>query len=154
MAELEAGQAAPDLPLRSDGRTIRPKDLNGVPFVVYFYPQDDTETCTAEAIAFSKARREFDEIGVPVLGVSPDSSAKHAKFTAKHKLTVDLVSDEDGALVRGWGVWSEKSMFGRTYMGVVRTTYLVGRDGRIARVWKKVRVKGHAEEVLAAAKAL
>lgn len=154
MAELEAGQAAPDLPLRGDGRTVRPKELKGRPFVVYFYPQDDTETCTAEAIAFSQARRDFDEIGVPVFGVSPDSAAKHAKFAAKHKLTVDLVSDEDGALVRAWGVWAEKTMFGRTYMGVVRTTYLVGRDGRIARVWKKVRVKGHAEEVLAAAKAL
>jgi peroxiredoxin Q/BCP len=91
---------------------------------------------------------------VPVFGVSPDSLAKHAKFTAKYELSVDLVSDEDLALANAWGVWAQKKMFGRTYMGVLRTTFLVGRDGRIARVWKKVRVKGHAEEVLQAAKAL
>lgn len=154
MAELEAGAMAPDLPLRHEGGAVRPADLKGKPFVIYFYPQDDTETCTAEAISFSGLRKEFDRAGVAVFGVSPDSLAKHAKFTSKHKLSVDLVADEDGALVNAWGVWAEKTMFGRTYMGVLRTTFLVGRDGRIARVWKKVRVKGHAEEVLAAAKAL
>ena len=154
MAELEAGKQVPDLQLATAGRIVKPEDLRGSVFVVYFYPQDDTETCTVEAISFSRLKAEFEAAGVAVFGVSPDSLAKHEKFAAKHKLTVDLASDEDGKLVRAWGVWAEKKMFGRTYMGVLRTTFLVGRDGRISRVWKKVRVKGHAEEVLAAAKEL
>ena len=155
MAELTVGQKAPDFDLpRDDGGILKLSDFAGKPVVLYFYPQDDTETCTAEAIDFSALRPEFSKLGAVIIGVSPDSPAKHEKFKKKHKLALDLASDEEQKTLNAYGVWSEKTLFGRHYMGVVRTTFLIGPDGRIAQVWRKVRVRGHAGEVLKAARAL
>ena len=122
--------------------------------VVYFYPKDDTSGCTAEAIAFSELMPEFDKAGASVIGVSPDSAASHDKFKAKHNLSVPLAADPERSTIEAYGVWKEKSMYGRKYLGVERTTFLIGRDGRIAKIWRKVKVPKHAEAVLAAAKAL
>jgi peroxiredoxin Q/BCP len=153
MTNLAVGQAAPAFELpRDGGATFRLADHQGRPVVIYFYPQDDTETCTAEAIDFSALKNEFDKAGVALIGISPDSVARHEKFKKKYKLVHELAADEDQAVLNAYGVWGEKTLFGRKYMGVVRTTFLVGRDGRIARIWNKVRVKGHAQEVLEAAK--
>jgi thioredoxin-dependent peroxiredoxin len=153
MTELAVGQKAPPFELpRDGGGTFRLSDHAGKPVVVYFYPQDDTETCTAEAIDFSGLKDEFDRAGVVLVGISPDSVAKHEKFKKKYKLAHNLAADEDQSALNAYGVWGEKTLFGRKYMGVVRTTFLIGRDGRIVRIWKKVRVKGHAQEVLEAAK--
>jgi thioredoxin-dependent peroxiredoxin len=155
MAELEVGQKAPQFQLpRDGGSVVKLSDFEGKPVVLYFYPQDDTETCTAEAIDFSRLKPEFARLGAPVIGVSPDSTARHDKFKKKHKLTVDLASDEEQKTLNAYGVWGEKTLFGRNYMGVIRTTFLIGRDGRIARIWRNVRVRGHALEVLEAARAL
>jgi len=155
MAELTVGQKAPDFDLpRDDGGILKLSDFAGKPVVLYFYPQDDTETCTAEAIDFSALRPEFSKLGAVIIGVSPDSPAKHEKFKKKHKLALDLASDEEQKTLNAYGVWGEKTLFGRHYMGVVRTTFLIGPDGRIAQVWRKVRVRGHAGEVLKAARAL
>jgi len=155
MTGLAVGQKAPDFELpRDGGGTFHLSDHNGKPVVVYFYPQDDTETCTAEAIDFSALKPQFDAAGVVLVGVSPDSAARHEKFRKKYKLAHDLAADEEQTVLNAYGVWGEKTLFGRRYMGVVRTTFLIGRDGRIAHVWDKVRVKGHAQAVLDAAKAL
>jgi thioredoxin-dependent peroxiredoxin len=155
MAELEVGQKAPQFQLPRDGGGVaKLSDFAGTPVVVYFYPQDDTETCTAEAIDFSRLKPEYAKLGAQVIGVSPDSIARHEKFKKKHQLTVDLASDEDQKTLNAYGVWGEKTLFGRNYMGVVRTTFLIGRDGRIARIWRNVRVRGHAQEVLEVARAL
>jgi peroxiredoxin Q/BCP len=155
MAELMEGQKAPQFELpRDGGGTLKLADFAGKPVVLYFYPQDDTETCTAEAIAFSALKAEFAKLGAVLIGVSPDSVKKHDKFKKKYTLAVDLAADEDQKTLNAYGVWGEKTMFGRKYMGVVRTTFLIGRDGRIARIWRKVRVAGHAAEVLEATKAL
>lgn len=137
-----------------EGTTITPDDLAGRAAVLFFYPRDDTPGCTSEAKDFSALKPEFDAAGVALLGISKDSPDKHRKFAAKHGLTVPLASDRahDG-LSDALGIWGEKSLYGKTYMGMVRTTYLVGPDGRIARVWRKVKVKGHAAEVLTAARA-
>jgi thioredoxin-dependent peroxiredoxin len=137
------------------GGFVSPADFAGRKLVLFFYPKDDTPGCTTENIDFTALQDEFDAAGVALLGVSKDPPAKHAKFAAKHGLTVPLASDaaEDG-LSDALGIWTEKSMYGRTYMGMERTTYLVGADGKIARVWRKVKVKGHAAEVLEAARAL
>ena len=152
---ISSGQTCPDFNLPDDrGDIVRSTDLKGKPFVLYFYPKDDTSGCTREAVEFSGLKAEFDAIGVPVLGVSPDPVKKHGKFRDKHELTVRLLSDEDKSLLEAFGVWVEKSMYGKKYMGVERTTALVGGDGVIARVWEKVKVPGHAEEVLSAARAL
>lgn len=124
------------------------------PLVLYFYPKDDTSGCTREAIDFSGLIDDFDAAGVAVVGVSKDSAKKHASFIAKHDLKVRLVADETGALCEAYGTWVEKSLYGRKYMGIERATFLIGRDGRIAKVWRKVKVPGHAEAVLAAARAL
>ena len=150
------GDALPDIALEtSDGSFVRPSDFAGKKLVVFFYPKDDTPGCTTENKDFSALAGEFEKAGVALLGVSKDTPAKHAKFTAKHGLTAPLASDAaEGGLSDALGIWTEKQNYGRTYMGMVRTTYLVGADGRIARVWDKVKVKGHAEDVLAAAKAL
>jgi peroxiredoxin Q/BCP len=155
MTELTIGQKAPaiDLP-RDGGGTLKLSDFGGKAVVLYFYPQDDTETCTAEAIEFSRARQEFEKAGAVVVGVSPDSVGKHEKFKSKHKLTVDLGSDEERKAIEAYGVWAEKTMFGRKYMGVVRSTFLIAPDGTIARIWRNVRLRGHVEEVLEAVKAL
>jgi peroxiredoxin Q/BCP len=121
--------------------------------VLYFYPKDDTSGCTAEAIAFNGMRAEFEAAGVALIGVSPDSPASHAKFKKKHGLEFTLAADESKRMLRAYGVWVEKSMYGRKYMGVERTTLLIAPDGRISKIWRKVKVPGHAAEVLSAAKA-
>ncbi|MEX6507931.1 peroxiredoxin [Jiella sp. M17.18] len=150
---ISPGTPCPDFSLPDEsGKTATLADFNGKPFVLYFYPKDDTSGCTREAVDFSGLRSEFDAIGVPVLGVSPDSVAKHRKFCDKHDLTVRLLADEEKTLIGAFGVWVEKSMYGRKYMGVDRTTALVAADGTVARVWEKVKVPGHAEEVLKAAR--
>ena len=150
------GDALPDIAITAlDGGTIRPSDFAGRKLVLFFYPKDDTPGCTTEAKDFTALAGEFAAAGVALLGVSKDSSEKHAKFIAKHGLAVPLASDAaENGLSDALGIWAEKVNYGRTYMGMVRTTLLVGADGRIARVWSKVKVKGHAEEVLAAARAL
>lgn len=155
MAELAVGQKAPDFELpRDGGGSLRLSDLAGKPVVLYFYPQDDTETCTAEAIDFSALKPEFSKLGAAVIGISPDDIKRHDKFKKKYKLKVDLAADEELKTLNAYGVWAEKTLFGRTYMGVVRTTFLIAPDGSIARIWNKVRVRGHAKQVLEAVKAL
>jgi len=155
MAELIPGTEAPDFDLpRDGGGTVRLSSLRGKPVVLYFYPKDDTSGCTSEAIDFSALKPEFDKIGVVVIGMSPDSAKSHDKFKKKHDLKVDLVSDETKDVLQAYGVWTEKSMYGRKYMGVERTTLLLDADGRIAQVWPKVKVPGHAAAVLEAARAL
>lgn len=155
MAELTPGDDAPDFSLPADGgETVRLTELRGKIVVLFFYPQDNTETCTAEAIAFSKFHDAFRKAGAVVIGISPDSLKKHANFRKKHGLTTPLAADESRETIEAYGVWGEKTMFGRKYMGVIRSTFLIDRDGKIARIWRKVRVPGHAEEVLESAKAL
>ena len=150
------GDAMPDIALQTpDGGTVKPSDFAGQKLVLFFYPKDDTPGCTNENKDFSALAGEFAMAGVALLGVSKDSPDKHRKFIAKHGLAAPLASDsENGGLSDALGIWAEKSMYGKTYMGMVRTTYLVDASGRIAQVWDKVKVKGHSEEVLAAAKAL
>lgn len=149
------GDRAPEFELpRDGGGTVKLSDFPGKAVVLYFYPQDDTETCTQEAIEFSRMRPEFEEAGVAIVGVSPDSVGKHDKFKAKHKLTVELGADQERTAIDAYGVWAEKTMFGRKYMGVVRSTFLIAPDGTIARIWRKVRLRGHVEEVLAAVRSL
>ena len=155
MAELTPGDAAPLFSLPADdGGTVRLTELRGKIVVLFFYPQDNTETCTAEAIDFSRHRDAFTEAGAVVIGISPDSLKKHANFRKKHGLTTPLASDEARGAIEAYGVWGEKTMFGRKYMGVIRSTFLIDREGKIARIWRKVRVPGHAEEVLESAKSL
>lgn len=152
---VEDGKPAPDFDLPSDaGHNIRLTKLKGKPVVVYFYPKDDTSGCTQEAKDFSCLADEFAKAGVEVIGISPDSVASHAKFRKKHELAVQLAADEDKSVATAWGVWVEKSMYGRKYMGVERSTFLIDAKGRIAKSWRKVKVPKHAEEVLAAAKSL
>ncbi len=124
----------------------------GRPFVVYFYPKDDTPGCTTEAKDFSQLANEFESAGVVVVGVSRDPMKKHDKFIAKHELAIPLASDEDGAISEAFGTWIEKSMYGRKYMGTERATFLIDANGKVLRAWRNVKVKGHADEVLAAAK--
>ncbi|MBB2973873.1 peroxiredoxin [Mesorhizobium sp. RMAD-H1] len=155
MAAPDIGDIAPDFSLpRDGGGTLSLSALRGKPVILFFYPKDDTSGCTQEAIEFSGLKGEFDRIGAAVIGMSPDSVKKHDKFKSKHDLNVDLAADEEKNILQAYGVWVEKSMYGRKYMGVERTTYLIGPDGRIVRVWRKVKVPGHAAEVLEAAKAL
>jgi thioredoxin-dependent peroxiredoxin len=155
MASPQPGDIAPDFSLpRDGGGTLSLSALRGKPVVLYFYPKDDTSGCTQEAIEFSGLKSDFDRIGVTVIGMSPDSVKKHDKFKTKHELSVDLVSDENKDVLQAYGLWVEKSMYGRKYMGVERTTFLIGTDGRIVRVWNKVKVPGHAAEVLKAAEEL
>ena len=152
---IDAGQDAPDFTLPSDrGEAVSLSALRGRPVVLYFYPKDDTSGCTAQAIDFTALKPEFEKAGAVVVGMSPDSAKSHAKFKTKHELGIDLVSDEARKTLEDYGVWVEKSMYGRKYMGVERTTILIDRNGNIARIWPKVKVPGHAEEVLAAAKEL
>ncbi|MEL7097939.1 MAG: thioredoxin-dependent thiol peroxidase [Pseudomonadota bacterium] len=146
---------APDFTLpQTDGSDVTLSDLRGAPVVLFFYPKDDTPGCTKESIAFSEALQEFADAGAKVFGVSKDSVAKHGKFTAKHDLTVPLLSDENGSVCEDYGVWKEKNMYGKTYMGIERTTVLIDAEGNVAHVWPKVKVPGHAEAVLEAVKAL
>ncbi len=153
--QLDIGDKAPDFDLpRDGGGRICLADFAGKPLVVYFYPKDDTSACTTESISFTALAADFDKAGTALLGVSPDSVKSHDKFVRKHALSVPLASDEEKTMAIAYGVWREKSMYGRTYMGVVRSTFLIAADGRIARIWDKVKVAGHAEAVLAAAKEL
>ncbi|MGX1196620.1 thioredoxin-dependent thiol peroxidase [Parvibaculum sp. MBR-TMA-1.3b-4.2] len=149
------GKKAPAFSLPADdGSTVKLKDLAGQKVVIYFYPKDNTPGCTTEAIAFSALKKQFDKAGTVVLGVSKDSIQKHCNFRDKHDLTVRLISDEDGTMIDAYGAWQEKSLYGRKFMGIVRSTLLLDEKGVVRRVWPKVKVKGHAEEVLEAAKAL
>lgn len=151
-----AGDTLPDIAMGTpEGGTVKPSDFAGKKLVLFFYPKDNTPGCTTEAKDFTALKGEFDAAGIELLGISKDSAKKHQNFIAKHELTTPLATDaEEGGLSDALGVWTEKQMYGKTYMGMVRTTYLVDADGKIAQVWNKVKVKGHAEEVLAAAKAL
>lgn len=152
---LAAGEAAPPFSLARDGGgTLSLADLKGKIVALYFYPKDDTSGCTREAIDFNGLKAAFASIGAVVVGMSPDPVKAHDKFRTKHDLAFPLVSDESKETLSAYGVWVEKSMYGRKYMGVERSTFLIDRDGTIARVWRKVSVPGHAEEVLEAAKAL
>ena len=154
--QADVGDAMPTVAMAgADGEPVSVADFAGKPLVVFFYPKDDTPGCTIENQDFSHLGPEFAKAGAALLGVSKDPPAKHAKFVAKYCLTVPLASDaETGGLSDALGIWLEKSMYGRAYMGMERTTYLIDASGRIARVWRKVKVKGHAAEVLEAAKAL
>jgi peroxiredoxin Q/BCP len=155
MTELKTGDAAPDFKLPADGGGhVSLTELKGAPFVLYFYPKDDTSGCTSEAMAFSEMKAQFEEAGAKVVGVSKDSPSSHDKFKAKHDLTITLASDDSGEVVERYGVWVEKSMYGRKYMGIDRATFLVGADGKIAQAWRKVKVPGHVDTVLKAARAL
>ncbi|HMI19849.1 MAG TPA: peroxiredoxin [Sphingomonas sp.] len=150
----QEGEAAPDVTLQmGDGSTTKLSQLKR-PLVLYFYPKDDTSGCTVEAKDFTALAAAFEIEGTSLLGVSKDPPKAHAKFTAKYDLKVPLATDADGNVTEGFGVWVEKSLYGRKYMGIERATFLIGEDGRIVRAWRKVSVKGHAEEVLAAARAL
>ncbi len=154
-AALQAGDRAPEFSLPGDGgKTLSLATAAGKKLVLYFYPKDDTSGCTMEAKDFNALRADFAAAGTESIGVSPDSAASHDKFKKKYELGFALASDESKAMLEAYGVWVEKSMYGRKYMGVERTTFLIGADGRIARIWSKVKVPGHAAEVLAAAKAL
>jgi peroxiredoxin Q/BCP len=156
MSYPDIGDMIPDNAMQAaDGASVKPSDFAGRKLVLFFYPKDDTPGCTTENIDFSALKAEFDAAGTALLGVSKDPPAKHAKFAAKHSLTAPLASDAlEGGLSDALGIWTEKSMYGRTYMGMERTTYLVDPTGRIARVWRKVKVKGHAAEVLEAARSI
>jgi peroxiredoxin Q/BCP len=154
-ADLTVGAKAPDFRLARDGgSTVSLADFNGKKLVLYFYPKADTPGCTIEAKDFSRLQPAFAKAGVAVVGVSADPVKKQDAFKAKHALTMPLASDEAHEMLEAYGVWTEKSMYGKKYMGINRTTVLIGADGRIARVWPKVKIEGHADDVLAAAKAI
>ncbi len=152
---INIGDKAPafDLPADGGGR-VKLSTLKGKPVVLYFYPRDDTPGCTTEAIDFSALIGDFDKAGATVIGVSKDSVAKHDKFKEKHELKVILGADEDGKIIESYGAWVEKSMYGKKYMGIDRSTILIDAKGIVRQIWRKVKVKGHAAEVLAAVKAL
>jgi peroxiredoxin Q/BCP len=154
-AELAVGSKAPAFKLpRNGGGSVSLADFKGRNLVIYFYPKADTPGCTREAIDFSKLRVDFQKAGTDVLGVSADPVEAQDKFRKKHDLKVTLASDATHKMLEAYGVWGKKSMYGRTFMGITRATFLVGPDRRITRIWPKVKVDGHAAEVLAAAKAL
>jgi thioredoxin-dependent peroxiredoxin len=154
-SEPAEGSKAPAFKLpRDDGESVSLADFKGRKLVIYFYPKADTPGCTQESIDFSKLRSEFSKAGTDILGVSADPVATQEKFKKKHRLGLALLSDETHKMLEAYGVWGKKSMYGKTFMGIIRSTFLVGPDGRIARIWPKVKVAGHAAEVLDAAKAL
>ena len=153
--DLKPGDKAPAFKLATDGGgEISLSKLKGTPFVLYFYPKDDTSGCTREALEFTKLAKKFQDRGVALVGISKDSTASHDRFKTKHKLKLTLASDPETKIAQLYGVWVEKSMYGRKYMGMERATYLVDAGGKIVEVWRKVKVDGHAEAVLAAVKAL
>jgi peroxiredoxin Q/BCP len=153
--DLAPGDRAPAFKLKTDsGEEISNTALKGKAYVLYFYPKDDTSGCTKEAIEFSEAKRKFDTAGVSIIGVSKDSLASHEKFRTKHKLKIALGSDAELKTANSYGVWIEKSLYGRKYMGMDRATFLVDAKGVIREIWRKVRVPGHVEAVLSAAKSL
>ncbi|MEL6678015.1 MAG: thioredoxin-dependent thiol peroxidase [Pseudomonadota bacterium] len=152
---VEIGSPAPDFSLPANGGgTVSLSDFAGKAVVVYFYPKDDTPGCTKEAIAFTEQAAAFEAAGAVVLGVSKDPVAKHDKFIAKHDLGITLLSDAESDMCERYGVWVEKSMYGKTYMGIERATFLVDGTGTVREVWRKVKVPGHADKVLEAVKAL
>ncbi len=155
MSELKEGDMMPAFELPTDGGgTVSSESLKGRPYVLYLYPRDDTPGCTKEAQGFTEQKAAFAALGVPVVGLSKDDVASHDKFKQKYELDLVLASDESGKLVEGLGAWVEKSNYGKTYMGIDRSTFLVDGEGRIARAWRQVKVPGHVEEVLDAARAL
>lgn len=152
---VSEGDPAPSIKLATDdGELVALTTLKGHPVVLYFYPRDDTPGCTTEAKDFSCMIAEFKKAGADVVGISPDDAKSHKKFREKHALEVKLASDADTSIAQAFGSWVEKSMYGKKYMGVDRSTFLIDKGGKIAKIWRKVKVPGHAEEVLAAVKAL
>ena len=151
---LAVGDKAPAFDLPASGGRLKLGALKGKPVVVYFYLKDDTSGCTREAIDFSARKKDFDKLGATVIGVSKDSVASHEKFARKHALKVALGADEDGRICEAYGVWVEKSLYGRKYMGIERATFLIDGTGKLRQIWRKVKVDGHADAVLAAAQAL
>lgn len=152
---LNESDQVPDVTLTGmDGAPLSLAAFRGNKLVLYFYPKDDTSGCTREAQDFTALAGEFEKAGAWILGVSKDDPKKHARFTAKYDLKVSLASDMDGSVCEAFGTWGEKSLYGRKYMGIERATFLIDRDGTVSRVWRKVKVPGHAEEVLTAARAL
>jgi len=152
---ISEGAAAPDFTLpASGGRTVSLKDLKGKPFVLYFYPKADTPGCTKEACAFEEALPQLGKLGITVIGVSKDEMKPIEKFAQKYNLTFPLASDPETTTINAYGAWQEKSMYGKKYMGIERSTVLVDAKGKVAKIWPKVKVEGHAAEVLAAVKAL
>jgi len=150
---LAEGNKAPDFSMpATGGRTVSLDGYKGKPFILYFYPKADTPGCTREACAFQESLPDFSAAGLDVIGVSPDKMKPIEKFADKYKLTFPLASDEDHAVAEKYGTWVEKSMYGRKYMGIERSTFLIGADGKVLKAWRKVSVTGHAEEVLAAVK--
>lgn len=155
LSALAEGDKAPEFTLPKNGDDkISSVILSGTAYVLYFYPKDDTSGCTREAIDFSALKPQFEAIGVRIIGVSPDNAVKHDKFINKHDLTIDLLADEEKTLSTAYGVWLMKSMYGRKYMGIERSTFLIAPDGKIAKVWRKVKVPNHAQAVLEAARSL
>ena len=154
-SELAVGSKAPDFDLPvAEGETINLKGLKGKNVVLYFYPKDDTPGCTKEAIAFTQAKGDFEAANTTIIGVSADSLKKHEKFASKHDLAITLASDEENQAIEAYGVWVEKNMYGKKYMGIERATYLIDAEGKIAQVWRKVKVPGHVDKVLEAAREL
>ena len=152
---LSEGDRVPNVKLEGlEGQAVNPADFKGQKLVLYFYPKDDTTGCTAEAQAFTAFAPEFEKAGAWILGVSKDDAKKHRKFIDKYDLKVSLATDVDGSVCEPFDTWVEKSLYGRKYMGIDRATFLIDRDGTIARIWRKVKVAGHAEAVLAAAREL
>lgn len=152
---LEIGEKPPNFILPRDGKgTLSSGDYNGCTLVIFFYPKDNTAGCTKQAIAFTRSLDDFKIAGAAVIGVSKDSVAKHDKFIAKHSLKTPLLSDSTGEMCENFGVWKEKSMYGKTYMGIERTTFLIDGNGIIRQIWRKVRVDGHVETVLNAVQTL
>ena len=151
---IDVGSPAPAFTLETPEGPVSLSDFAGQKLVLYFYPKDDTSGCTAEAIAFSGLADDFRNAGTTVIGVSKDSVASHRKFATKHNLTIRLGADPEGTTVEAYGAWVEKSMYGKKYMGIDRSTFLIGPDGKVAALWRKVKVPGHADAVLKAAKAL
>jgi peroxiredoxin Q/BCP len=155
MSAIEAGQPVPDFTLpRDGGGMLGPKDFAGRKLVIYFYSKDDTAGCTTEALGFTAKLAEFEAANTAVVGISKDSVKSHERFCRKHSLGIPLLSDETGAVVESFGSWIEKSMYGRKYMGIDRSTFLIGPDGIVLRVWRRVSVRNHVDAVLAAAQAV
>ncbi|THF78757.1 thioredoxin-dependent thiol peroxidase [Cohnella fermenti] len=154
MTQVSIGQAVPDFVLPSStGENVRLSDYQGRKVIVYFYPKDNTTSCTQEACDFRDAHPQFEEAGAVVLGISPDPVKSHLKFIGKHELPFQLLSDPDHEVAELFGVWQEKTMYGRRYMGIVRSTFLIDEQGKLVKEWRGLRVKGHVEAVLEAAEA-
>ena len=150
---LDIGSAAPDFTMPANGgNTVSLSDYKGQYLVLYFYPKDNTPGCTKQAIGFTEQKAAFEALGAKILGVSKDSAEKHDKFIAKQELSIDLGADEAGETIEAYGVWVEKNMYGKKFMGIERATYLIGPDGKILEIWRKVRVKDHIEKVLTSLK--